>query len=103
IAWCGWQWDVEPGIGLMLLRPPLALEDGRPIAGEVSVQFQPLETVPVRQLGHSLGGAIHKPYAAAEIDDPTAVLTVRDGTDAPRPSSSHARSGGSRGRKMGAR
>jgi hypothetical protein len=84
VAWCGWQWDVEPGAGVMTLRAPTALENGSPIAGEVAVRLQPAESVPACRLGHAIGVAAHKPYVAADVDDPAAVLTVRDGLDAPR-------------------
>jgi hypothetical protein len=80
IAWCGWQWDVVRSAALMGLEAPQALENGRPIQGQVLVQIQTNE----REPDHLLADRAHQPYPAADIDDPDAVLTVRDWGDGPR-------------------
>jgi hypothetical protein len=89
IAMCGWQWDVDRRPGLLGLEPPQALEtvggQARPIQGQVAVRFQPNEPHPDQLLSHMplhpppgrLSYA-HKPYPAADVDDPAAVLTVRE-------------------------
>lgn len=80
VAWCGWQWDVLRGPALMGLEAPTALAaDGRPIQGQVLCEFQPNE--PLRD--HLLADRVHHPYPAAAVDDPEAVLTVRDWPDGP--------------------
>ncbi len=80
LAWCGWQWDVNRGPGLMGIEAPQALEAGRPIAGQVMVQFQPNAL----EHDHLLADRQHRPYPAADQGDPAAVLTVRDSIDGPR-------------------
>ena len=74
VAWCGWQWDVVPGPGLLGLEAPQALEDGQPIQGRVAVEFQP-NAPAVQKL---LANRIHKPYPVADVNDPDAELSVRD-------------------------
>jgi hypothetical protein len=74
IAWCGWQWDVIQSPALMGLNPPIALENGRLIVGDILVEFQPNE-----RLTHKLlANRVHQPYRAADLEDPNAVMTVRD-------------------------
>src|ERR1700730_1179903 len=53
VAMCGWQWDVQRQPGLMGLEAPEALgPDGRPLAGRISVAFQPNETQGHHLLSH---------------------------------------------------
>jgi len=74
VAWCGWQWDVVQSSALMGLNPPVALENGQPIVGDVLVEFQPNE-----QLTHKLlANRVHHPYRAANVDDSQGMMTVRD-------------------------
>lgn len=80
LAWCGWQWDVIRSPALMGLDAPQAIDNGRPIEGQVEVQFQPVE--PMRS--HSLCDRVHHPYAAADIRDSEATLAVRDWLDGPQ-------------------
>ena len=81
LAFCGWQWDVLRSPALMGLEAPQALDaDGRPLRGQVLVRFQPNE----RLADHLLADRIHRPYPAADIDDPDAVLSVQDWPDGPR-------------------
>ncbi|MFN0069864.1 MAG: alpha/beta hydrolase domain-containing protein [Chloroflexota bacterium] len=80
LAWCGWQWDVVQSPALMGLNPPMAEQDGSPIVGNVLVEFQPNE-----RLAHKiLANRVHHPYPAADLNDPTAVLTVRNWPGASR-------------------
>jgi hypothetical protein len=74
VAWCGWQWDVVPGPGLLGLEAPQALVDGQPIQGRVAVEFQP--NAPATE--KLLANRVHKPYPVADLDDPEAELSVRD-------------------------
>jgi hypothetical protein len=86
VAMCGWQWDIERQPGLMGLEAPQALgSDGQPIQGRVSIAFQPNEAHSHHLLAHwPLHPApgrqpfAHQPYPAADVNDPTAELTVRD-------------------------
>jgi hypothetical protein len=81
LVFCGWQWDVIRSPALMGLEAPQALgDDGRPIQGRVLVRFQPNE----RRADHLLADRVHKPYPAADTDDPDAVLTVQEWPDGPR-------------------
>jgi hypothetical protein len=74
VAWCGWQWDVVRGPGLLGLEAPQALENGQPINGRVAVEFQP--SAPAHD--KLLANRVHHPYTVADPEDPEAVLTVRD-------------------------
>ena len=80
VAWCGWQWDVVPGPGLMSLEAPQALENGQPISGRVAVEFQP-NAPAVDKL---LANRIHRPYPVADVNDPDAELSVRDWPGGPK-------------------
>ncbi len=73
VANVAWQWDVLPIAGLTF-EAPVALEDGKPIRGEVMSEFRPNER------GHSfpLGNMGHRAYGAADVEDPGARLLVRD-------------------------
>ncbi|MGI8551616.1 MAG: alpha/beta hydrolase domain-containing protein [Dehalococcoidia bacterium] len=81
VAWCGWQWDVIRSAALAGLEAPQALgEDGKPISGQVLVQFQPNELLS----DHLLADRLHRPYPAAALNDRAAVLSVREWLDGPR-------------------
>ena len=81
VVWCGWQHDVPDIKGLMRCHVPEALgPSGTPLVEKVAVTFQPVELVHT----HPLSDRLHRPYSAADPDDPDAVLTVRDEEDAPR-------------------
>lgn len=81
IAFLGWQWDVVRSDSLLGLEAPQALgADGSPIQGQVAVEFQPNK----QQRDNLLADRVHHPYPAADVDDPEAVLTVRDWRDGPR-------------------
>jgi hypothetical protein len=86
VAMCGWQWDVEPHPGMMGLQAPQALgPDGLPIKGQIAVAFQPNEPHASHRLAHwplhprpGLQAFLHQPYPAADLEEPTAQLTVSD-------------------------
>jgi hypothetical protein len=86
VAMCGWQWDVDRQPGLMGLEAPQALgDDGQPIKGRVVVAFQPNEAHPDQRLSHwplypppGRQSFLHQPYPAADINEPTAELSVSD-------------------------
>src|SRR5712671_2110614 len=92
VVWCGWQHDVPEADGLMRIKVPEAQIDGRPVSGRVMVGFQPSKPIQV-QLLSDRG---HRPYPSDDLDNPNAVLLVRDGEEArprtiPRESWSFAR------------
>jgi Alpha/beta hydrolase domain len=78
---CGWQCDLPPGVpGLLRLEAPEALgPDGRRLTGRVYVQLQ----APVDVADFLISDRGHEPYEAADLDEPRAVLVVRDQPDGP--------------------
>ena len=74
IASVGWQWDVFRSDMLMGIEPPIA-----PVRGDVLVEIRP----DVLQYTRTLANRVHKPYRAADVDDPTARLLVKDWEDGP--------------------
>ena len=79
---CGWQCDVPELPGLFRLYAPEARADGRPLRGRVYVNLQAPEPVP----HFLLSDRGHLAYPAADLDEPNAVLLVRDQLDgAPQP------------------
>ena len=79
LAWCAWQHDVPEVAGLMRMNVPDALENGRPISGKIAVTFQPATRIEVQGLSDRL----HRPYAAKDLQEREAILTVGDHEDAP--------------------
>ena len=81
VVWCGWQYDVPPDApGLVKAYVPEAVNpDGSPIAGKISVAFQPHAV----SYTHSLADRQHKPHPASDINDPEATLVVREHQDGP--------------------
>ena len=69
VAWVGWQHDVPRKDGLMAMAPPVA----RGVSGRVRCEWRP--NLPADVL--PLADRYHIPYAAADLDDPDAHLTVR--------------------------
>src|SRR5690606_23735466 len=85
VAWCGWQWDVPRGGGLLGLDAPQALgADGRPLAGQVRVEFRPDAPLADHRLGDAVPGVAFTPYPAADLEEAGAELSVRDHPDGPR-------------------
>jgi hypothetical protein len=56
VVWCGWIGELLPGNNRLLLRAPVATEDGKPIKGVVRFETEtdrPAETLPLsRREGH---------------------------------------------------
>lgn len=73
----GIQWDVPEAPQVMRAWFPEALEHGQRLHGPSFVQWIPVEDGPHQLLSDRL----HKPYPTADINDPNAVLTVRDHQD----------------------
>ena len=78
VVWCGWQHDVPEADGLMRIKVPEAQIDGRPVSGRLLVGFQPSKPSQV-QLLSDRG---HRPYPSDDLDNPNALLLVRDGEEA---------------------
>lgn len=74
LLWVGWQFDVPAGEHLLRVYPPAATNGGRPLTGLVRSDF--VLDAPARF--HSLGDRGHVAYPTADLDDPSAVLTVRE-------------------------
>ncbi len=78
VASCGWQFDVPLVPGLFRLEAPEALDpDGARLRGGVLVQLQAAQRV----ADFLLADRGHLPYAAADLEERDAVLTVRDALD----------------------
>lgn len=80
VAWCGWQWDVVRGPGLVGLEAPQAMENGQPISGKIAVEWQP--NAPARD--KLLANRVHHPYLAADLGEQDAVLSVREWPGGPK-------------------
>ncbi|MFP6680191.1 MAG: alpha/beta hydrolase domain-containing protein [Dehalococcoidia bacterium] len=77
---CGWQNDLPPFAGLIGMRSPDAIDlDGSAITGRIWTQLQRGEDV----ASMMLSDRDHRPYPAVDINEPGAVLTVRDMPDLP--------------------
>lgn len=73
----GVQWDTPDSPERMRAWFPEAMRNGQRLTGQNFVQWWPNKSGP-HQL---LSDAGHKPYPTADLNDPTAVLTVRDHQD----------------------
>ena len=96
VVWCGWQHDVPDIDGLMRIKVPEARQDGQPVSGRLLVSFQP-NTPSQVQLLSDRG---HRPYPSSDLDDPDAILLVREGDERHR-GRSRGRNGHSPGWKRG--
>jgi Alpha/beta hydrolase domain len=76
---CGWQCDVPELPGLFRFYAPEARADGLPLRGRVYVNLQAPEPVP----HFLLSDRGHLAYPAADLEEPNAVLLVRDQLDGP--------------------
>lgn len=77
---CGWQGDLPRVPGLVGMRTPEARDpDGRRLRGRVYTQLQSTGDQP----DFLLSDRGHAPYPAADVDEPDALLTVRDQPDGP--------------------
>ena len=77
VASCGWQFDLPDVPGLIRLYGVEAREHGQPVRGRVYVQLQAPEDVS----DFLLSDRAHQAYAAADLEERDAVLTVRDMPD----------------------
>ena len=93
IAWLGWQADMMPGAGRLMLEVPVALnKDGSPITGAVRAEFAPQAEAKVQNLSSGwFTGTNHRSYPTVEADNrkPLAdgvlpTLTVRGKEQEPR-------------------
>jgi hypothetical protein len=76
---CGWQADVPRLPGLLRLDGPDALDgSGRPLTGRIYTRLQSSQDTP----DFLLSDRGHVPGPAADLEEPDAVLTVRDQVDA---------------------
>ena len=75
----GWQWDVYRSDALLGLDAPEIRIDGAPVTGQCCVEIRPNAPETTRLLANRE----HRPYPAANLDDPAALLTVRDWEDGP--------------------
>ncbi|WP_051684157.1 alpha/beta hydrolase domain-containing protein [Blastococcus sp. URHD0036] len=73
VAWIGWQWDVT-GAGRLGLRVPAAEVE----PGELRIEFRPDTVQAARPLGDSTLLGAFTDIPTADVEDPGAVLTVRD-------------------------
>lgn len=76
LLWVGWQFDPAAETDVLRAYPPAA----RGVRGPVRSDF----VVRERTRSQSLGDRGHRPYPAADVDDPSYVLTVRDAPMAER-------------------
>ncbi len=75
LAWVGWQVDTPKDPGILHLFAPVAKNaDGSAITGKVRSDF----VVDAPSSYMSLADMGHQPYAAADVHESAAVLTVRD-------------------------
>ncbi|MBM4186615.1 MAG: hypothetical protein FJ206_04810 [Gemmatimonadetes bacterium] len=76
LVWVGWQHDVPDEPGRFRIEAPVATGlDGTPLVGPVRADW--VVQRPTASLSLAHGGAIA--YPTIDLDDPTAVLTVREG------------------------
>lgn len=77
VVWIGWQLDVYRSDAMMGLDAPPVLIDGKQAEGQSVVEIYPNEPARTRLLANRL----HRPYPAADLQQPDAILTVRDFED----------------------
>jgi hypothetical protein len=82
IAWLGWQGDLQPGEGRMLIDLPVARGDGEPITGPVRVEY--VVTQPGVHCLPLSGQAAARSYPALTRDTRRARLTRRRYADSAR-------------------
>ena len=75
----GWQWDVYRSDALLGLDAPGISIDGRPVTGQACVEMRPN----LRESTRLLANREHQPYPVADLNDPGALLMVRDWEDGP--------------------
>ena len=75
----GWQWDVYRSDALLGLEAPGISIDDAPVVGQACVEMRPNANDATRLLANRE----HRPYPVADLDDPDAMLLVRDWEDGP--------------------
>jgi hypothetical protein len=74
VLWCGWIGELLPGNGRLLLRAPVATDNGKPIRGVVRYEMgtdKPVATLPLsRREGHGC-------YTPTRLGETSGVLTWR--------------------------
>ena len=82
VVWMGWQGDLLPGDGRLLLEVPVATRDGAPITGTLCTEFIASEAgrfeMPLSTLAST------RSYPAVSLDTSRATLTRRPYAHAPR-------------------
>jgi hypothetical protein len=73
VAWCGWQWDVPEGSGLLGLRAPVA----RVPPGRMRIEFRLDAPAHTHALSDSSPLFTFADYPTADVIDPDAVLSLR--------------------------
>jgi hypothetical protein len=76
VAWCGWQWDVSRGPGVVGLEAPV-VDAAQVGPGWMRIEFKPDADQPDHALSDSMMIFSFTDYPTADLDDPDAVLTVR--------------------------
>jgi hypothetical protein len=77
VLWTGWNGDVmDDGKDRMLVQLPIAQEDGKPIVGKIHLEFLVDEPTKSWVFGWSPWGTAAA-YPTVDINDPSAVLTMR--------------------------
>src|SRR5215831_17726275 len=79
VVWGGWQHDVPAVDGLMRIQVPEAQSAAGHISGKVLVKLQPNAPSHVQWLADRL----HRPYPTSALQDPDAMLLVRETEEAP--------------------
>jgi len=79
LVWCGWQADVPPTPGLIGMQAPEAMDADGHLTGSIMCQLQGDSPTNVFLLAHRN----HLPHSPIDMDDPSAVLTVRDHPNSP--------------------
>ena len=75
----GWQWDVFRSDALLGLEAPYAEIEGQPAEGQAVVEIRPNAVEKTRLLANRL----HQARPVVDLDDPDAMLLVRDWEDGP--------------------
>lgn len=79
VLWCGWNGDVLPGGDRLCLRLPMATKDGRTITGRIYSEI----CVDRESRSEPLWWGGSDVYPTVDLDDPTAVLSMRPVRSAP--------------------
>ncbi|MCI0464962.1 MAG: hypothetical protein L0Z62_49200 [Gemmataceae bacterium] len=66
VVWCGWIGEILPGENRLLLRPPVAMENGKPIRGMVRYEMVSDKRVDTMPLSRREGHGSYPPTAEGE-------------------------------------